>query len=120
MSKKIASISMAVILVFMFNCGKGAGKDAKPLNKVAYILAKSGLRMRNRPSLNGTTLGAIPYRTRILILREKGKSIVLSGARGKWSKIQWGNTKGWVFGGFLTATKPRIVTKRGPYGPYGR
>lgn len=70
-----------------------------------YVNADGGLRMRTTPDLNGTKLMTIPNNSEVTVIEEKGNTISLSGKNGKWTKVSYNNTEGWVFGGFLADSK---------------
>jgi hypothetical protein len=44
-----------------------------------------------------------------VLLEETGDIITIAGARGRWSKVDWEGTVGWVFGGFLTDVPPGFI-----------
>jgi len=71
-------------------------------NDSRWISAASGLRMRDQPNLSGKKLDVIPYGERVNWLAEKDEVVYLAGTSGKWTKVKWGNTTGWVYGGFLS------------------
>jgi hypothetical protein len=75
------------------------------INESRWVTAESGLRMRESADLKAKTIATIPYGDEVILLEEKGDEITISGATGKWSKIQWKEKQGWAFGGFLTKVK---------------
>lgn len=127
-----ASISITIFLMlsiplFIVNCKDSSNnpkmekKAEKPaMKKDAWIVPKVGLRYRDTPDLNGKKLGVIPYSEKVVLVEEKGNDMTISGVTGKWSRVEWNNKTGWVFGGFLSSTRPEISgNSYGPYGPYG-
>lgn len=71
-----------------------------------WISASSGLRMRDQPNLSGEKLDVIPYGERVNWLAEKDETVYLAGTFGKWTKVKWEETTGWVYGGFLSNMHP--------------
>jgi len=70
-----------------------------------YVDAEGGLRMRSIPDLKGEKITTIPNHKKVSILEEKEDTIHISGKSGKWTKISYNGTEGWVFGGFLSDKK---------------
>ena len=80
-----------------------------------YVTAESGLVVRDKPSLKSNKIFHLPNNTMTYISKKTGINLVISDEgkeiKGEWLKI-YGfdnkNTKGYVFGGFLTTEKPAI------------
>ncbi|TFG60549.1 MAG: hypothetical protein E4H36_11915 [Spirochaetales bacterium] len=70
-------------------------------SKLFRINTPDGLNMRDAPSTQGKVLALIPGGTAVTMLEEKGDTFTIQGATGKWTKVQWKDMQGWVFGGFL-------------------
>jgi len=93
------------------NKDKTAQSERKSYSKTdsksadSYVTAKGGLRMRDAASTKGKKAGLIPHGTKVEILETSGDDMTISSATGKWTKVKWGEKVGWVFGGFLGATK---------------
>lgn len=66
------------------------------------IDAEAGLRMRDKPGVDGEKIVTIPYRSRVTLLKELEEELTISEATGRWSRVKWKEYEGWVFGGFLT------------------
>jgi hypothetical protein len=73
----------------------------KPDAVTAVVQAPSGLRMRTAPDTNSDIVAVIAHGATVTILRESGEPVTISGVQGKWTEIQFGTQRGWVFGGFL-------------------
>jgi len=92
--------------LFVLACGDTA-------TKVKYIDAERGLRMRFTPNLEGERIATIPYNTPVIVIDEEDDIITISGKNGKWTKVTYNGTEGWVFGGFLSTSKlSEIITDR--------
>lgn len=80
-----------------------------------YVTAKSGLVVRDKPSLKSDKIFHLPNNTMTYVKEKTGINLVIldegKEIKGEWIKI-YGfdnkDTKGYVFGGFLTTEKPEI------------
>ncbi|MDH5718720.1 MAG: SH3 domain-containing protein [Spirochaetia bacterium] len=97
MNKWLWSLILFLSILFHFECGE---KNAKNM----FINAENGLILRTSPSLKGEKITVIPDKMKIFVLEEKTKNINISGKEGKWTKVLYNNTEGWVFGGFLISS----------------
>jgi hypothetical protein len=77
------------------------------------VTAEEGLRMRDKPTLDGEVVCVIPFEDSVILLEEKGEEATISGKIGRWSLVQWNDKKGWVFGGFLTESITGTITVGG-------
>jgi len=98
-----------LIVIFLLFTMSNFGQDRM------YVTAKSGLVVREKPSLKSNKIFHLPKNTMTYISNKTGISLVISD-EGKEIKGEWMNiygfdnkdTKGYVFGGFLTTEKPEI------------
>lgn len=67
----------------------------------AVVKSPAGLRIRSGPFLEAEKLGVIPHGTAVTVMEVKEPEITVAGVRGRWTKVRWEKTDGWVFGGFL-------------------
>lgn len=70
----------------------------------ATVSVKEGLRIRSGPAQNAQKLGVIPEGTAVVVLEEKDPEVTVAGRKGRWTRVNWNGTIGWVFGGFLDKT----------------
>ncbi len=82
------------------------GQPIKKELKPAWVKAKGGLRMRNKPSTDGELIIVIPEREEVRINEESGDILTISGSKGRWTRVEYEDKSGWVFGGFLTGEQP--------------
>jgi len=75
-------------------------------NKIMYVNAPAGLRVRNSPNINAEMIGVLGNLTEVLVLREDENNLTIDGIEGKWTFIETGYIQGWVFGGFLVSMYP--------------
>ena len=73
----------------------------------AEVEPQSGLRLRSHPTITSQTLGVIPRGTTVVILREN-EPVILGGVSGRWTRVRWGTTTGWVFGAYLKRLKQDV------------
>jgi len=98
-----------IILLFCININSALIFAVETINEPGWVRADGGLRMREAPDLNAELIITIPNGDEVMILEEKGVSITISGATGKWTRVKWKDKEGWVFGGFLSRTNPESV-----------
>ncbi len=87
-------------------CTLLAGNISCKKDTARWIMEKQGVRMREVPDTNGKLIALIPYASKVELISEKGESLTIAGATGKWSEVKWNEKKGWVFGGFLGRIDP--------------
>ncbi|MBL8021174.1 MAG: SH3 domain-containing protein [Leptospirales bacterium] len=70
-----------------------------------YVMAAGGLNMRNEPNVGAQVVLLIPENAEVTVLERTGEEVEIGGKRGKWTKVSFGSQRGWVFGGFLAASR---------------
>jgi hypothetical protein len=89
---------------------------------IGRVVAPSGLTVRSGPGKHHNRLFRIPTGTAVEILEFDTETVEVEGRSGVWTKIQWEDSVGWAFGGFLhippaKKTEPvGAVLKSGPSG----
>lgn len=83
-----------------------------------YAAAKSGLIIRSEASTESARLGLIPYGSSLTVFEQTGDTITILGQQGRWTRIEFQGTKGWVFGGFLSANAPPALVQRDKCAPF--
>ena len=69
-----------------------------------YVLATSGLRMREEPSLDGEKLGVVEYGEKVQVNPLDGsKEINVSGIKGQMAKAYYKNDQGYMFTGYMSS-----------------
>ncbi len=96
-------VIVPVCLLLLF--GSAAGYAQFFSQKKMYVVAPSGLRMRDKEGQTGKVVTVIPYGTEVVYLSQ-GKGEEIGGRYGIWYKIKWNGKTGWAFGAFLTEEKP--------------
>lgn len=84
-----------------YNNEKNLHRNYRVVFEAKYVKAKSGLIIRNHPSLDGQKIGVIPYGAYIEINKKITEPEIVSGKEGQWSEINFNNKTGWVFDGYL-------------------
>lgn len=79
------------------------------------ISAKSGISIRETPSVNGKKLGMLKYATKVAILSQDGPTETIEGIESNWFKILAGDSiVGWAFGGFFENIEEHILPGKAP------
>lgn len=73
-------------------------------NNFKYVMAISGLRLRESPAIKSNTILTIPYNEKVEIIEEKNDIVIFENIKGKWAKIKYQTYIGWSFDGFLSKT----------------
>jgi Bacterial SH3 domain len=82
----------------------------------AWVAAKSGLSIREKPSTTAKVLDKIPYGTKISILNtdEELVAVVTEGMHGYWEKVRFNNKTGYIVGSYLfPVAPPKLATVKG-------
>ena len=102
------AIAACALITTALTCSTG-GPASSPRAADAnarWVTEKQGLRMRESPDQKGRVLAVIPCASKVEFVSEKGETMTISGASGKWTEVKWNEKKGWVFGGFLGSADP--------------
>ncbi len=97
-------IFVFTILIFTGAWGRMPFKDGNTL----YILASSGLNMRDQPSKTGKAVVLVPYGGFIKLTHTTQKSEVIDNISGNWIEADFNGKKGFLFDGYLTTLKPPV------------
>lgn len=74
-----------------------------------YVLAKSGLNLRDKPSKNGRFLQIIPFGSTTLVRQITNKEYQVEGISGYWVKVIADDREGYLFDGYLSSYPPPIL-----------
>ncbi|MCB1160778.1 MAG: SH3 domain-containing protein [Leptospiraceae bacterium] len=105
--KNIILVSIFIFVsLFSTNCKESKSIDSRTTSSdnqtvFKYVTPKSGLIMRSKPSTSGKKLGLIPFKSKVKIIEESKEVLTISGATGRWTKVNYNKQDAWVFGGFL-------------------
>lgn len=93
---------LATALLFLFACQDRATTSGGmgPMSRVVH--AEGGLRLRGTPDVSGKVLLLIPDASEVSLM-EEGAPAEVSGKKGRWTRVKFGDRTGWVFGAFLAA-----------------
>lgn len=81
--------------------GLSAQNDFRTGQK-AWVLAKSGLNVRESAEMSGAKVGKLPYASEVTVLDTRGTKFYVEGIPGDWVKIEQDGMSGFVFDGFLS------------------
>ncbi len=76
---------------------------------VKYVIAKSGVRMRDKPNQSGKVITSIAFGRELETIYVENPSLpelTIEGVKGYFVKVKLGKKTGYVFSGFLSMTKP--------------
>ncbi|SNR16223.1 SH3 domain-containing protein [Tenacibaculum jejuense] len=74
------------------------------------VTAKSGLSVRNKPSINASRIGRLDFNEKITITETTDFSFTTEKIKGYWVKIKNPKLEGYVFNGFLKPLSPNKIT----------
>jgi len=69
--------------------------------KAIVIIDGSTLNMRNEPSLTADVVMRIPASSEVEIMFYDTETYYLNGQSGRWCRIRYASTEGWVWGNFI-------------------
>ncbi len=107
----VAIIILGIVLIAYYSMRSGGGSAIRD-SVLAYdyiVNARDGLRMRVSPGVDSERILTIPDRSAVEILEETGDVVSISGTSGKWLRVKWNNTNGWVFGGFIDKIEKKKI-----------
>jgi hypothetical protein len=81
---------------------------ASAQDSIFYVAAKSGLTLRQSPSLNGKVLGKLNYADKIIIAEYviDSSAFFIDGFRSEWVKVRVKGMQGFIANAFLFAMPP--------------
>ena len=71
--------------------------------KVAYVNANGGLRLRSKPTIKSTKVVLIPDKSKVLIIGTEKKADTIDGFNGSWVQVKFKQSQGWAFDKYLTS-----------------
>ena len=76
-------------------------------NEIMYVNSLEGLRVRDKPDLDGEKLFVLERNHEVIILEKDVNNIIIDGIIGNWMYIKSNSNEaqGWVFGGYLSKEK---------------
>lgn len=63
--------------------------------------AEPNLVVRSKPDVTGSKIGNVPYGGKVKLVEVVSKRESINGREGRWVKINWQDTKGYVFDAYL-------------------
>jgi hypothetical protein len=91
---------------YQYETNQSSASEIRESNRKMYVNSIEGLRVRNTPDINGERIALLNDLVEVLIIKEDENEITIDGVNGKWCFVNYGNIEGWVFGGFLSFSKP--------------
>jgi len=84
-----------LLIFFIIYC---KGKDP---SLFGVIDSPDGMRLRETPATSGLQIGYLPDRAKVKILDRNGPEETLYNKKARWYKVEYLETTGWTFGGFV-------------------
>lgn len=81
-----------------------------PEADVRFVTAVAGLNLRSGPSGGAAPIKLVPAGSPVTFLEEQAQDSEWQGLRGRWMRVRFENSEGWVFGAFVTKNKPPRAT----------
>lgn len=103
---KMKKIGVLVLLAVMIAACSKEGNDATKSESVMYVDAGAGLRMRSSADTGAAVILTIPNGSQVAVLEIAEPQVEISGKTGRWTKVRYQSSEGWVFGGFLSQAAP--------------
>ena len=66
-----------------------------------YVLAVSGLNLRESPDLNGKVVAKVPFGQKVKFLEDTGQELTVGNLSGHWTKVQYQGKVGYLFDAYL-------------------
>ncbi len=89
---------------------KDGSGSTEPEQKEAFVIAKSGLTLRDKPSQDGGVITLLATNSVVNVL-EKGAEVEVKKVKSNWYKVKFGKYEGYCFGGFLSFGKKMQAKK---------
>lgn len=102
---KIRWMTLSMLAVLMLaGCAKDGGAPAQAVLVAggrAEVTAASGLRMRAKPDQKAPIVDVLSAGAGMTVLDPAGPEAVIEGKTGRWVRVRYGASEGWVFGGMI-------------------
>lgn len=94
------SLIVPVLLTLIFIVG------CEPAARPNEYVSATELRLRAEPSQKGSTLEVLKFGAEVEVLSVSAENETINGITAPWKQVRYGDKEGWVFGGYLSASKP--------------
>lgn len=88
-------------------------QSVPPSFTARWVLPEDGVRLRDKPSTDGKTLGVIPAGTKLEVIEKRQPEVAVNDLRGYWLKVKSPIGTGWSFSGFLRPYDPAKLALEG-------
>src|SRR5690606_16706832 len=94
--------AMLALVMTMAGCGRDRSALSRPNEPQFYqVITKSGLNLRQGPSVQTKRLLTLPYKTVGKIRGRTQKLELIQGKRGFWIQTEYSGQAGQIFSGFV-------------------
>jgi hypothetical protein len=78
-------------------------------NEIMYVNSPEGLRVRDKPNLDGEKLFLLENNHEVTVLKKDVNNVIIDRIMGNWAYIKSNSieVQGWVFGGYLSSVKDK-------------
>ena len=73
----------------------------KSSGRAMVLIESQTLNMRTKPNLNSSIIIKIPANSEVEIMYYDSKTFYLEDKPGKWCKVRYGSSEGWVWGNYI-------------------
>lgn len=94
------SLIVPVLLTLIFIVG------CEPVARPKEYVSATELRLRAEASQKGSTLEVLKFGAEVEVLSVSAENETINGITAPWKQVRYGDKEGWVFGGYLSASKP--------------
>lgn len=100
------SLIVPVLLTLIFIVG------CEPAARPNEYVSATELRLRAEPSQKGSTLEVLKFGAEVEVLSVSAENETINGITAPWKQVRYGDKEGWVFGGYLSASKPAASRRK--------
>jgi hypothetical protein len=98
--RNIILYSLFTIIIFNSQCNNAS--------RNAIVVSENGLILREGHSQKSKAITTLPFKAKVVIINENGPEETIDGVKGKWVRVDFHGSYGWVFDGFLEKDKNKI------------
>ncbi|EMJ88804.1 SH3 domain-containing protein [Leptospira meyeri] len=90
------------VVALLINCASFSSKKSEYNESIAYVTAKSGLFLREKPGKINAKITLVPFGKEVTILKYTDVEDTIENIRAKWVEVNYKDFRGFMFSGFLS------------------